>query len=198
MPKKAYLGIGDKARRIKKAYIGVNGVARRIKKAYIGVNGVARLCFTSNAFEVIGELIEAESLDQCPVYKTCVVPATPVDHEYEWSDEEGSYCINCGMPSDYITTEYCYMDFVFPSQTITLYNPEDDAVTANITVDSPYFDQAQLRQYKGWFIQTESGEWFMITDETFFVCVGVNPYDYAEGYLTIRFILDRVYPATKV
>ena len=45
MAKKAYIGIDNKARKVKKMYIGVDGVARKIKKAYIGVGGVARPCF---------------------------------------------------------------------------------------------------------------------------------------------------------
>ena len=45
MAKKAYIGVGGKARKVKKMYVGAGGVARRIKKAYIGVGGVARPCF---------------------------------------------------------------------------------------------------------------------------------------------------------
>lgn len=46
MAKGGYIGVDDKARKIKKAYIGVNGVARKVKKAYIGVDGVAQLVYT--------------------------------------------------------------------------------------------------------------------------------------------------------
>jgi hypothetical protein len=46
MAKGGYIGVDDKARKIKKCYIGVDGVARKVKKAYIGVDGVARLIYT--------------------------------------------------------------------------------------------------------------------------------------------------------
>lgn len=42
MAKQMYIGVGDKARKVKKIYTGVNGVARKVKKGYVGVNGVAR------------------------------------------------------------------------------------------------------------------------------------------------------------
>ena len=45
MAKKAYIGVGGKARRVKRMYVGVNGIARKVKKAYIGVGGTARPCF---------------------------------------------------------------------------------------------------------------------------------------------------------
>lgn len=51
MAKAAYIGVDDKACKIKRMYIGVDGVARKIKKAYIGVDGVARQFFSS------GELV---------------------------------------------------------------------------------------------------------------------------------------------
>lgn len=37
-----YIGINNKARKIKNMYIGINGKARKIKKIYVGVNGKAR------------------------------------------------------------------------------------------------------------------------------------------------------------
>ena len=51
MAKKAYIGVGDKARKVKKIYLGISGVARQMQKGYVGVNGVARLFF-ENAFKV--------------------------------------------------------------------------------------------------------------------------------------------------
>ena len=47
MAKNGYIGISDKARKVKSIYIGVNGVARKVKKAYIGVNGVAQEWYSS-------------------------------------------------------------------------------------------------------------------------------------------------------
>lgn len=38
----AYVGIGNKARRIDKIYVGVNGKAREVVAGYVGVNGKAR------------------------------------------------------------------------------------------------------------------------------------------------------------
>lgn len=43
MARKAYIGVGDSARRIRRAYVGVDGKARLIKKIYVGVNGVSQL-----------------------------------------------------------------------------------------------------------------------------------------------------------
>lgn len=56
MATRQYIGIDEKARRVRKAYIGIDNVARRIKKAYIGVNGVARLCYSANGPERVALL----------------------------------------------------------------------------------------------------------------------------------------------
>lgn len=45
MAKKAYVGVSNKARRVKKIYIGISGKARKVRKGYIGVAGKARLFF---------------------------------------------------------------------------------------------------------------------------------------------------------
>lgn len=46
MPKEAYIGVDNVARKVIGAHIGVNGVARKVKKMYIGdSNNVARLCW---------------------------------------------------------------------------------------------------------------------------------------------------------
>lgn len=42
-----YVGINNKAQKIKNVYFGLNNVARKVKKGYIGVNGVAQLWYTS-------------------------------------------------------------------------------------------------------------------------------------------------------
>ena len=55
MAKKAYIGVGGTARKVKKIYIGVGGIARKVKKAYIGVGGVARPCF-SEGLEYYGTI----------------------------------------------------------------------------------------------------------------------------------------------
>lgn len=49
MSKAIYVGVGDKARKVKNLYVGVDGKARKVKKGYIGVNGVARLFYDGNA-----------------------------------------------------------------------------------------------------------------------------------------------------
>ena len=47
MSKGSYIGVSDKARKVKSIYVGVDGKARKIKKAYIGdANGKARLCWS--------------------------------------------------------------------------------------------------------------------------------------------------------
>ena len=43
MARKAFVGIGDKARKVKKIYAGIASKARWVKKAYVGIGGVARL-----------------------------------------------------------------------------------------------------------------------------------------------------------
>lgn len=52
MAKKTYIGVADKAEKVKKIYIGVDGVARKVKAAYIGVNGVAKKIFASGVAEM--------------------------------------------------------------------------------------------------------------------------------------------------
>ena len=37
-----YIGVNDKARKVKSIYLGVSGIARKVKSGYVGVNGVAR------------------------------------------------------------------------------------------------------------------------------------------------------------
>lgn len=61
MSKAGYIGVSDKAHKIKKMYVGVNGVARQVKKAYVGdVNGIARQWFASRYFEYTGDYTERE------------------------------------------------------------------------------------------------------------------------------------------
>ncbi len=47
MSKDVFVGVSNKARKIKKLYVGVGGKARKVKKAYIGVNGKAKLFFSA-------------------------------------------------------------------------------------------------------------------------------------------------------
>ena len=55
MSKAAYIGVGDKARKIKAIYVGdENGKARRVTAGYVGVGGVARQFFASGG--ILGEL----------------------------------------------------------------------------------------------------------------------------------------------
>lgn len=61
MAKKWYIGVADKARKVKKAYVGVSGIARKVKKGYIGVNGVARPFFASEVrVTLTGSAIEED------------------------------------------------------------------------------------------------------------------------------------------
>lgn len=48
MPRVPYVGINDKAKKVKKMYIGVNDKARKVLKAYVGVNGIARIFYTAD------------------------------------------------------------------------------------------------------------------------------------------------------
>lgn len=47
MAKQVYVGVDEKARRIKKIYVGANGVAREVKAVYVGVDNKARLCWSN-------------------------------------------------------------------------------------------------------------------------------------------------------
>ncbi len=51
MAKGAWIGIGDKARKIKKSWIGVDNKARKVKKMWIGIGGVAKLFFSSEGID---------------------------------------------------------------------------------------------------------------------------------------------------
>lgn len=48
MPRVPYVGVNDKAKKVKKMYIGVDGKARKVVKAYVGVNGIARIFYTAD------------------------------------------------------------------------------------------------------------------------------------------------------
>lgn len=58
MAKKAYIGVDNKARKVKKIYIGVNNIARKVKKAYIGIGGVARPCFSGGELAYYGKIAD--------------------------------------------------------------------------------------------------------------------------------------------
>lgn len=47
MTKAIYIGVSNKARKVKKIYVGVSNKARLVKKGYIGIGGKARLFFSN-------------------------------------------------------------------------------------------------------------------------------------------------------
>lgn len=47
MAKTIYIGVANKARKVKRLYIGINGKARKVKKGYIGIGGKAKLFYRS-------------------------------------------------------------------------------------------------------------------------------------------------------
>lgn len=47
MAKSMYIGVNDKARKVKNVYVGVSAVARKVKSGYVGVSGVARQFWSS-------------------------------------------------------------------------------------------------------------------------------------------------------
>lgn len=47
MSKKIYVGVNNKAQRVKKVYVGINNIAHQVKKIYIGINDTAKLVFSS-------------------------------------------------------------------------------------------------------------------------------------------------------
>lgn len=59
MAKEIYVGVDNKARKVRAEYVGVNNVARKVKKVYIGVNNVAQLCYGS------GEMYLYNLGDEC-------------------------------------------------------------------------------------------------------------------------------------
>lgn len=61
MPRKAYVGLDDKSRKMTSCFIGVNGVARKVVKGYIGdENGIARLWYCMR--KQLGEYNVGESV----------------------------------------------------------------------------------------------------------------------------------------
>lgn len=58
MAKKAYVGVADKARKVKKIYVGVDNVARNVRKGYVSVNNAARLFFQYG--KTLGEYTEGD------------------------------------------------------------------------------------------------------------------------------------------
>ena len=71
MAKKAYIGVGGVARKVKKGYLGVDGTARKVKKAYIGIGGVARPCWSGGELAYYGA-ITALSMGRCGLAATTV------------------------------------------------------------------------------------------------------------------------------
>lgn len=57
MAKNIYVGVSNKAHKVKAIYVGVGGIARKVKKGYIGVGGVARLFWSGGTvpFSYAGE-----------------------------------------------------------------------------------------------------------------------------------------------
>lgn len=56
MAKGLYIGVDNKARKVKKGYIGVSNKARKIKKMYIGIGGKARPCWSGGELEYYGTI----------------------------------------------------------------------------------------------------------------------------------------------
>lgn len=56
MAKELYIGVDNKARKVKKIYIGVNNIAREVKAMYTGVDDKARLCYKSGPL-MVGEKV---------------------------------------------------------------------------------------------------------------------------------------------
>lgn len=54
MPKHAFSGQGNKARRVHRIYAGVENTARKVRAGFVGVNGTARLFFVGGNFEYRG------------------------------------------------------------------------------------------------------------------------------------------------
>lgn len=48
MARVPYVGVGNKARKVKKMYIGVDDKAHKVLKGYVGVNGIAHIFFTAD------------------------------------------------------------------------------------------------------------------------------------------------------
>lgn len=72
MYKKDYIGVDNKARKIKNIYVGVNNKARKVKRAYIGVNNIAHLIYDDT-----GKLITWKKYD---------CKTTQVDH-YHYKED---------------------------------------------------------------------------------------------------------------
>ena len=74
MTQSIYVGVDNKARKVKSLYVGVDGVARKVKKVYIGdTNGKAQLCY-------IDSLVSGNIAVKVGIYSTSNV--IPEDMEY--------------------------------------------------------------------------------------------------------------------
>lgn len=62
MAKGLYIGVDNKARKVKKIYIGVNGVAREVKAVYAGVDNKARPCWSSGPLAAGEKVYVSENL----------------------------------------------------------------------------------------------------------------------------------------
>lgn len=74
MAKEIYVGVNDKARKVKKAYVGIDGVAHKVLKVYVGDgNNKARLCWVSEcnhpSFNV--DYFWADDCEYCEATATC-------------------------------------------------------------------------------------------------------------------------------
>lgn len=121
MAKKAYLGVGGVARKIKKGYIGVDGIARKIKKAYVGVGGVARPFWaggevvyygkvmngisttasiqqttTLNGYGFVDDLNGSIMYSISPSLTKTSLPSNGPYAFYRYPAENGKYAMSCG------------------------------------------------------------------------------------------------------
>lgn len=62
MAKELYIGVDNKARKVKKIYIGVNNIAREVKAAYVGVDNLARLCYKKGPLTTGEKVYVSENL----------------------------------------------------------------------------------------------------------------------------------------
>ena len=128
MPRVPYVGVNNKAKKVKKMYIGVGDTAHKVLKAYVGVNGIARIFYTADWWVPYG-LSESNCIGAFQFYKAKSQSAANTDitgkghtiYDYrngDWNANTGYYVstktstapsgLTAGGLESYVTAVYWY------------------------------------------------------------------------------------------
>lgn len=144
MAKNIYLGVGDKARKLKKAYLGVDGTAHTVKKIYLGVDGKARLVYQIPVTEikltwVIGGFYGYKHNDDRYVWQeptkftATITPNNAIDKTLKWSLSG-----NCCTVAKINNTQYNVSPSKSGQAILTVQSADGPTVRVRITVKYDY------------------------------------------------------------